>query len=161
MRSMVYGILAVAGAIQFATPVEAAGFACPQLSELNTPPLPAEVDRIVPKGPLLEEPNNLSSAIDLLRVHGLSRDDTVNHLIAFYCPAVAANTSLTDAQKTTRVMDFSQMVTRLVLPQDVIDDVIYNVPLPPGIAQIASARASQDGLTIEKWIAQLVEVATR
>ncbi|WP_262032191.1 hypothetical protein [Microvirga sp. Mcv34] len=162
MKNLIFFTLAAAATINlYADPVTAAGFECPRLSDLDTPPLAAEIDLLVPKGPLLEEPSKLNSAIDLLRTHGVSRTDTVNHLIAFYCPAVADNSVLSDVQKTERVMQFSQMVTRLVLTPNTVEDVIYNVPLPPNIAQVAMARAQQNGLTLEEWIAQLVEAATR
>lgn len=139
----------------------AAGFACPKVSDLATPPVAAEVDARLPKGLALEQNDQLAAAITLLREHGLSPGNATDHLIAFFCPAVAAETGLSDAEKRLRVMRFAQKATRLVYGQNNVDDVIYDVPLKPGVAEAATQRARAAGLGLEAWIAQMVEAAIR
>jgi hypothetical protein len=138
-----------------------ADFACPDVSQLATPPAAAGLDARLPKGFALDRSDQLAAAITLLREHGLSTGNTIDHLIAFFCPAVAAEASLSDAQKRVRVMRFAQKVTRLTYGQSDTEAVIYDVPLKPGTAEAATERARQANLTLEAWIARLVEAAIR
>lgn len=139
----------------------AAGFSCPNVGNLATSPVAAEVDARLPKGFALEQSDKLAAAITLLREHGMSPGNTTDHLIAFFCPAVAAETGLSDAEKRTRVMRFAQKATRLVYAQNDVDAVIYDVPLKPGVAEAATERARKAGLSLEAWIGQTVETAIR
>lgn len=139
----------------------AAGFTCPNVGNLATPPVAAEVDARLPKGFALEQSDKLAAAITLLREHGLSAGNTTDHLIAFFCPAVAAEAGLSDAEKRTRVMRFAQKATRIVYAQNDVDAVIYDIPLKPGVAEAATERARKAGLTLEAWIGQTVEAAIR
>jgi hypothetical protein len=137
----------------------AAGFECPRLDELVTPPLSVEIDDVVPKGLVLDEPSQLASAIILLREHGLSTDNTINHLIALYCPGVAAENSLTDQQKTDRVAHFARQAASLVFSTNSADDIIFDVPLAAAVARAARVQAKKDGLSVEAWIAKTVDSA--
>lgn len=60
-----------------------------------------------------------------------------------------------------RVMRFAQKATRLVYGQSNVEDVIYDVPLKPGVAEAAAERARAAGVTLETWIARTVEAAIR
>lgn len=139
----------------------AAGFTCPNVGNLATSPVAAEAGARLPRGFALEQSDKLVAAITLLREHGLSPGNTTDHLIAFFCPAVAAETGLSDAEKRTRVLRFAQKVTRLVYAQNDVDAVIYDVPLKPGVAEAATERARKAGLSLEAWIGQTVEAAIR
>jgi hypothetical protein len=152
---------ALAGSVLLAGPSLAAGLACGKLGNLATPSAVADIDARLPKGFALEQSDQLAAAITLLREHGLSSGNTIDHLIAFYCPAVAAEAGLSDAEKRARVMRFAQKATRLVYAQNDVDAVIYDVPLKPGVAEAATERARKEGLTLEAWIGQMVEAAIR
>lgn len=142
-------------------PAAAAGLECPKLADLDKPPVAVEVDRLGEKGLLLQQPGELEAAAMFLREQGLSTDDAVNHLIAFYCPAVAAETGLSDDEKAERVRQFSAQATSLVLAQSNVEDVVFNVPLDPRTAEIAAERAKQAGVSVEQWIARTVGAALR
>ncbi len=154
--------IAAIGCLGFsATPSQAAGFECPRLDELDTPALADEINTLLPNGPVLDQPDKLASAITLLREHGLSTDNTINHLVALYCPVVAAETDLSPGEKTDNVRHFAQQATKLVLSMNSVGDVIYDVPLSPSVAEEAKTRADQAGLPVEKWIARAVEASIR
>lgn len=138
---------------------EASEFECPQLGDLKTSPLVDIIDSLVPKGQELAQPEVLASSIALLREHGLSTDDAVNHLIALYCPAVAAERDLSQDEITDRIRQFAKKAASLALTMSGEDDIVYGVSLNPTIAEEARVRANQAGLSVEKWIAQVVEAA--
>ena len=143
------------------SPAKAAGLECPNLGDRGTPALAAEIVALIPKGTSLEQTNRLVSTITLLREHGLSIDSTIDHLVALYCSAVNAQPNLTHQQRLDRVRHFAERARKLVIGQRNVEDVIYDIPLRPGIAEAAAMRAQQSGTTIEKWIAKVVEDAIR
>lgn len=153
--------LSLAAAISSVDTSLAVGFACPDVRNLATPPAVTQLDARLPKGFALEQSDPLTAAIALLREHGLSSGNTIDHLIAFFCPAVAAEAGISDAEKRLRVMRFAQKATRLVYGQNNVEDVIYDVPLKPGVAEAATQRARAAGLALEAWIARTVEAAIR
>lgn len=162
MTKAVLAVIALGACLTFAAERgNAAGFECPRISDLATPPLAAEMDNLAPKGLALEQPDELAAAIEFLTDHGLSSDDTINHLIAFYCPAVAAEAGLSDEEKTERVRQFAQQVSSVVLAASSVEDMIFDVPLSPEIAAAAAQQAQQAGMSVEKWIAQVVAAAVR
>jgi hypothetical protein len=157
-------LVAVAGVLASglaAGTADAATFECPYSREAGAPALSRDISKIVPDALSRQQRNDLEVAIGDLRRSGLSPDQTVNHLVASYCPAVAAQTGLSEDQKTERVMQFAQEVMRLVLPPSNEEAIIYNISLPASIAQAAQERASQSGLSVEQWIARTVESALR
>lgn len=160
-RLAVLPALSLAASVLRAGPVLAAGFECPKVGDLATSPVAAEVDARLPRGLALEQSDQLAAAITLLREHGLSPGNATDHLIAFFCPAVAAEPGLSDAEKRMRVMRFAQKATRLVYGQNNVEEVIYDVPLKPGVAEAATQRARAAGLGLEAWIARMVEAAIR
>ncbi|ESY68964.1 hypothetical protein X742_10005 [Mesorhizobium sp. LNHC232B00] len=121
----------------------------------------ADVEHLVPKGYSLEHPSQLQSAIWLLREHGMSIGDTINHLLAYYCPAVSADAGLSHDQMVERVQAFAQNARRQVFASDNVQDIIYNVPLDPTVAQLAADAAKKKGLTVEQWIKTTVESAVQ
>jgi hypothetical protein len=143
------------------TTARAAGLECPLLNNRNVPQLAQEVIERLPKGMSLEQIDRLSSAITLMREHGLSIDDTIDRLIALYCPAVSAEPGLTHNQRLNRVRLFAERARRMVIGGRNVEDVIYDVPLSPGVAEAAALRARKSGTTVEKWIARTIEAAIR
>lgn len=135
------------------------GLECPEMADLKTPPLAAAIASVVPSGAQLAEPSVTASAITVLREHGLSPSNTINHLIALYCPSVSSDATLSHQAKVARVRQFASQATKLVLATNGVDDIIFNVPIDPAVAAISIAKAEKDGLTIEQWIAQKVAAA--
>ena len=142
-------------------PSMAANFECPQDNDLRTSPLDADLLRVLPKGVTLSQPSQLASAVALMREHGVPPYSTIDHLIALYCPTVASNLSLSNDQKTSRVRQFATSATRLVLTNDSETGVIFDVELKPDVAEEASQRAAQAGLTVEQWMTQVIEAGVR
>jgi hypothetical protein len=142
-------------------PARAESFECAKLSDLNTPKAAAEIDTLLPPAQELAQPAELGSAIELMREHGLSTDNTINHLIAMYCPNVASRTDLSTSEKSELVRKFASEATRLVFANNTIEDVIFNVPLSPMLAEEAKTKADQAGLTVEQWIARSVATSVR
>jgi len=163
-RSMARQILSGTIFIGFAmhpAPSMAASFQCPQDNDLKTSPLDADLFRMLPKGAALAQPNQLASAIALMREHGVPPYSTIDHLIALYCPTVASNLGLSNDQKTSRVRQFATTATRLVLTNDSETGIIFDVELKPDVAEEASQRAAQAGLTVEQWMTQVIEAGVR
>lgn len=139
----------------------AAGFKCPDLSDLRSSPAAEAVTALLPNSAALADPRQMASAITLLKEHGLSNDDTINHLMALYCPTVAARGDLPDDSKLADVRKFARQVTAQVLSTNTEDSVLFKVPLSPANAEAAKESAAAAGLTIEQWIAQSVNAALR
>ncbi len=155
-------VIIMAGIACLATSLHEAradGLECPEMADLKTLPLAAAIASVVPSGAQLAEPSVAASAITVLREHGLSPSNTINHLIALYCPSVASDATLSHQAKVARVRQFASQATKLVLATNGVDDIIFNVPIDPAVTAISIAKAEKDGLTIEQWIAQKVAAA--
>jgi hypothetical protein len=139
----------------------AAEFQCPVSSELSATPLPAEIAASIPKGVSLEQPDQLQSAIILLREHGMASDDIINRLISLYCPYAASDTTASSEQKTAQVEKFAAQATAAVLSEGEDTAILFNVPLSPDVAEIAMQRARAAGVTTEEWIADTVGAAVK
>lgn len=113
-----FAVAAVVGLGFVAEPAKADAFECPLASDLGTASAAADVDKLLPDGALLEQPEELESAVARLRQHGLSSDNIIDRLIAHYCPAVAVEAGLSDEEKTAKVRNFAQEVTALTLSAD-------------------------------------------
>ncbi|SOC42231.1 hypothetical protein SAMN05892877_109266 [Rhizobium subbaraonis] len=162
MKTVALAIVVIGACLAWSSsPAHAAGLECPRLAELDTPADPAEVDRLGAKGLLLEQPAELQAAAAFLREQGLSADDSINHLIAFYCPSVAAEAGLSDDEKAARLRAFAAQASRAVLAESNVEDLVFHVPLDPKTAAAVSERASKAGVTPEEWIAQTIEGALR
>ncbi|MGV6871852.1 hypothetical protein ACUSIJ_04055 [Pseudochelatococcus sp. B33] len=151
--------IAMASITLVCTPAYAGGLDCPVVHDLDGPPLTPAIEAAIPKGERLSDPLQLQRAIALLRGDGVSTDNTINLLIGYYCPAVDARSDLSVEQKTENARLFAQKVSTEVLAADQVEDVIYNVPLNPSLAQAAAERAKKAGMSIESWIARTVEAA--
>ena len=154
---------AAACAVLLAAPARshANGLECPSLADLHLSPLEEDVAALLPQAPTLAQPARLQAAIQLLQEHGMSSSDTVNYLIALYCPAVEADTGIGQGERHERVRQFADSATRQALASDDIRDILYEVTLPPEVAAAAEARAGGAGLSVEQWIAKTVEDALR
>jgi S-methylmethionine-dependent homocysteine/selenocysteine methylase len=134
-------------------------FECPSLFKPNTPAKLEQVKGMLPTTNALPDINQLNVTIATLRREGMSKRLIVDHLIGAYCPTVAQQTSLSEAEKAARVARFSGQVTRLVYSLESGLDVLINVPLTPDIVEAVTDVAKKQGLTGPAWIAMTIDDA--
>ncbi|MBB4349386.1 hypothetical protein [Aliirhizobium cellulosilyticum] len=151
LSALALGILLSANAPAFAS-----GFQCPELGDLPTTALEAKIDTLLPKGGVLAEPAELYEAAVLLRDHGMTAENTINHLVALYCPSVASDSTLSDDAKTNRVRVFAAEATQLVLQEGETEEILYTVKLVPDVADRVEDLATRAGLSVEDWIKKIV-----
>jgi hypothetical protein len=123
----------------------------------NDPAVTKEVTATLAGGAAFDDFGRLQGAIAGLTAKGLSRTTVVDALIAAYCPRVAAESNLSEAQKTTAVRAFAARVTQIAYAGGPEDAVILDVPFAPATVQKIDAAAKAEGMTPEAWIAKAVE----
>jgi hypothetical protein len=134
-------------------------FECPSPFKPNTPARLEQINGQLPNANAMSNINQLSDTIATLRRDGMSKRLIVDHLIGAYCPMVVRESSLTEAEKATRVARFSGQVTRLVYSLESGLDVIINVPLTPDIVDAVNGIAKKQGLSGPAWIAMTIDDA--
>jgi hypothetical protein len=149
-------VVALVCAISANRPAAAATFECPQIGDLPTTALEAKIDTLLPKGGVLAQPAELFEAAILLRDHGMSADNAINHLVALYCPAVASDPDLSDADKTTRMKVFAAEATQVVLQEGDTEEILYTVKLVPDVAERVEDLAERAGVSVDDWIKKIV-----
>ena len=142
-------------------PVGAAAenFECPLAAKPTTPAKLQEIQRVLPDDNAMDNIGRLNATIGTLRQNGVSKSQIIDHLVGVYCPMVAQESSLTEAEKTRTSSAFHRQVTQLVNSLESGLDIIINVPLTPDVAAILKATASKQGLSGAAWIAMTVENA--
>ncbi len=155
-------VLLLSLAFSMLTIVPAVGadkFECPFPFKPNTPAKLEQIKGLLPGANAMSDINQLSATIATLRREGMSKRLMVDHLIGAYCPMVAQEASLTDAEKAARVARFSGQVTQLVYSLESGLDVIINVPLTPDIVDAVNDIAKKQGLSGPAWIAMTIDDA--
>jgi hypothetical protein len=147
--------LAFFGAPGFA----AAQFECPHPLKPSTPATLAEIKSQLPDGNAMADVGRLTATIDALRREGQPKSQIIDHLVVAYCPIVAQDSSLTDAEKAASVRRFSGQITHLVYSLESGLDIIINVPFTPDVVDAINAKARKQGLSGPAWIAMTVENA--
>jgi hypothetical protein len=140
---------------------------CAAVEKLNCPFIftssdPSKLERIralLPDANAMGSVGRLNSGIDTLRREGMAKSQIVSHLVSAYCPMVAEESSLTEAEKAAKVRRFAGQITQLVYSLESGLDVIINVPLTPDVVDALNARARKQGLSSPAWIAMTVENA--
>jgi hypothetical protein len=123
---------------------------------------PSKLERIralLPDANAMGSVERLNSTIDRLRRDGMAKSQIVSHLVGAYCPMVAQESPLTEAEKVTKVRRFAGQITQLVYSLESGLDVIINVPLTPDVVDALNATARKQGLSSSAWIAMTVENA--
>jgi hypothetical protein len=134
-------------------------FECPLPLGPNTPAKLQEIQRLLPDGDAMANPDRLNATVDTLRRDGMPKRLIIDHLVGAYCPIVALDSSLTEAEKSERLQRFTGQITRLVYSLESGLDIIINVPLSPDVVAVLNATASKQGLSGAAWIAMTVENA--
>jgi hypothetical protein len=139
-------------------PTLAAGpFECPTMPLEDAKA--AEVKALLPTGDAYDRIDRLSSAVAALKAAGASPVIVIDRLIASYCPLVAAESGLTDAQKTAKVMRFAARVTRTVYSPDDAATIVLDVALPSAMVAAIDAKAKAAGVSPDAWIRNTIAAA--
>jgi hypothetical protein len=134
-------------------------FECPATLKPSTPAKLEEIKGLLPDGNAMADVGRLNSTIATLRREGMPNMRIIDHLVTAYCPVVAQESSVTNADKLARVRRFAGQVTRLVYSLESGLDVIINVPLTPDVVDAINTTARRQGLSGPAWIAMTVENA--
>ena len=132
-------------------------FECPLAVKPTTPAKLQEVQRLLPDGNAMANIERLNATIGTLRQDGMSKSQIIDHLVGVYCPMVAQESSLTEAEKSAHLRRFTGQVTQLVYSLESGLDIIINVPLTPDVVALLNATASKQGLSGAAWIAMTVD----
>jgi hypothetical protein len=116
----------------------------------------AEIRALLPTGDAFADVARLNASVATLRQKGISQALIIDGLIGAYCPLVAANAGLTDAQRTARVRQFAARIARTVYALDSADEIILDVPFAPAAVEAINARAKAAGMSPESWVADAV-----
>lgn len=108
------GFATLLAAMLVASTTSAADFVCPEAAKVDPPSAQADITAVLPPGVDLSAPDALQSAVFTLLSKGVAPATVLDNVIAAYCPGVAADQSLTDAEKTQRVERFATTATGLV-----------------------------------------------
>jgi len=159
---MEYKPLAHAALGAFALVVASSSFAS---AAFQCPAQPLEAARAatiaaaLPSGDAFDDPTALVAAVDALHAEKVGLPLIVDNLIAAYCPTVADQAGLSDAEKTARVNSFAARITRTVYQLDSADAVILDVPFPPTVLDTINAKAKAAGVSGADWVRGVVEQA--
>jgi hypothetical protein len=134
-------------------------FDCPLAVKPTPPAKLQEIQRLLPDGNAMADIGRLNATVGTLRQDGMSKSQIIDHLVGVYCPMVAQESSLTEAEKTAHLRRFTGQVTQLVYSLESGLDIIVNVPLTPDVVALLNATASKQGLSGAAWIAMTVENA--
>ena len=134
-------------------------FQCPLPSNPNNPAKLEQIKGLLPDVNTMTNIEQLSASIATLRRDGMSKSLIIDHLVGAYCPLVAREAPLTEAEKTDLVRRFTGQVTRLVYSLESGLDIIINVPLTPDVVDAVNSVARKQGLSGPAWIAMTIDNA--
>lgn len=135
-------------------------FECRYSAKTANPTL-AEIRSQLPDSQAMADVGRLTATIDGLQRERLAKSWIVDHLVSAYCPMVAQDSSLTDAEKAASIRRFSGQITQLVYSLESGLNVIINVPFTPDVVDAINAKAHSQGLSGPAWISMTVENALR
>jgi hypothetical protein len=139
--------------------VAAEKFECPNPFTPSTPARLEQVKGLLPNVNAMTDVGLLNVAIGTLRREGMSKNLIIGHLIGAYCPMIARDDALTEAEKATLVQRFTGQVTRLVYSLESGLDIIINVPLTPDVVDAVNTIAKKQGLSGPAWIEMTIDNA--
>jgi hypothetical protein len=139
--------------------VAAEKFECPNPFTPTTPAKLEQIKSLLPDVNAMANIGQLTNVIGTLRREGMSKSLIVDHLIGTYCPMVARENAITDAEKATLVRRFSGQVSMLTYSLESGLDIIINVPLTPDVVDAVNTIAKTQGLSGSAWIAMTIDNA--
>lgn len=158
-RGIYAAAFALAAAFSGGTALAAGPFECP--AKPLEAAQAAKIKALLPAGDAFDNVARMNDAVTSLKAQGVSTTLVIDNLIAAYCPMVAAETGLSDAQKAARVNRFVARITRTVYSLDGADAVILDVGFPPTVVDAISAKAQAAGVSQEAFIQTAVEAALK
>jgi hypothetical protein len=163
MRTRLVSLLSFTAALGLAVGAAQAAdkFECPAAAGQDRPTIAPDLLKTVPTGEALGKLETLQNAVELLRTNGVRSATTVNYLMASYCPWIAANTKLSDADKTSEMRRFATRVTGIVYSRQDAEEILFSVPLSPREAADLEARARAANTTPSNWIARTLRPALK
>lgn len=140
---------------------QAAGFTCAYKEAPDAPKNLPPVKGLEEDMTQVEARNHLAELVGDLALAKIPPALIVDHLVWAYCPLVANDTSLSDAQKTDRLRRFAGQVAALVYtPPDAGElDVLVDLPLPPAVLGEVDKAAKTGGVSRDAWMKQAIEKA--
>ena len=139
----------------------ATGFECNWLPTDDEPMGIHDIRSLLSGVDLLDDPDRLNLAVDKLRQEGLNETLIIDNLVGAYCPIVAMNSALSDAQKATQVRRFASKIIPIVYMIEDTENVILDVPFSPTVVDAIKAKAKEAGVAPEKWISDIVSNALK
>lgn len=121
----------------------------------------AKIKALLPSGDAFDRVDQLNAAVTKLKADSADPVLVIDSLIAAYCPVVAAQPGLSDAQKSSRVSRFAARIARTVFALDGADEIILDVGFPPSVVDAINAKARAAGMTAEAWIQGAVTSALK
>lgn len=115
------------------------------------------ISAALPTGDAFNDPAALVAAVSALRAEGVGLPLIVDNLIAAYCPTVAGQAGLSDAEKTQAVNRFAARATRTVYNLDSADAILIEVAFPPLVMDSINAKAKESGVSAAEWVRRVVE----
>lgn len=119
----------------------------------------ADIQSRLPTGDVIDEAVKLSESVAILRDAGVNRPMILDYLIAAYCPMVAGESGLSDAQKTERLRIFARNVTEVVYQLADENSVIIDVPMSPETLVLVRQQATDAKQPVSIWIRETVAKA--
>jgi hypothetical protein len=159
-RALLFASIALGGVgSALIAPTHAAAFTCPDASGAAILGAAPSLAEFYSGANDVTASKRLGELMADLRKSGLKPSLIVDHLVGAYCPLVAADSSLSDSQKTDRVRRFAQQVTGLAympLQQDEVDVLVQTTLAPELLTQVDQA-ASRGGVSRDEWIEQAIK----
>jgi hypothetical protein len=137
-------------------PLLAKPLVCPDNPAAANALSPADLKSLAASGNSIDRAAALNRIVATLRDRGMAAGSIVDTLISAYCPAVAANASLDDRQKTMTVRSFASQAARAVYAPEEADEIILDVPLPPAIANAVNDKAKAARMSPQDWAAKAI-----
>lgn len=99
----------------------------------------------------------LRESVSGLVAKGIRRTVIIDAMIADYCPRVAEDAALDDAQKTAELRSFAARITQIAYGGGPEDAVILAVPFSPATVDKIDRQARGAGMSPEAWVAGAIE----
>ncbi|MGD9920575.1 MAG: hypothetical protein AB7V13_03885 [Pseudorhodoplanes sp.] len=133
-----------------------AALECPVKSVGTTAAQDQAIAAAIPAGDALDDVTGLNAAVASLRAKGIGNAILIDSLIASYCPAVARDAALSEAQKRARVSRFAGRIARVVYGLESADAVILDVPFRPDVMSQINAKAVAEKVSPQDWVANAI-----
>lgn len=139
----------------------AAGFTCAYKEAPNAPKNMAPVTGLTEDMTQVAARKRLAELVGDLAIAKMQPALIVDHLVWAYCPLVANDKTLTDAEKTARMRRFAATVAAMVYaPASEAElDILVDLPIAPAVLGQVDNAAKANGLSRDEWLRLAIEKA--